>query len=68
MKAAFPIGILVEIGQSKAGFQLAANLFIQGMRELNARIIFFQLLHLVWIFEWIKCADCKIKLNTVPIQ
>ena len=46
MQIALSVGVFVEVGQRKNGFQLPADLFRKGVRELHAAVLRFQLFHL----------------------
>ena len=54
MKPPRAVGILIDIREKKSGFQLAADLFLQGMGKLYAVPGCFQLPHLFRIFQRIK--------------
>ena len=54
MKPPRAVGILIDIREKKSGFQLAADLFLQGMGKLYAVPGCFQLPHLFRIFRRIK--------------
>lgn len=46
VQIALSVGVFVEVGQRKNGFQLPADLFRKGGRELHAAVLRFQLFHL----------------------
>ena len=46
VQIALSVGVFVEVGQRKNGFQLPADLFRKGVRELHAAVLRFQLFHL----------------------
>ena len=54
MQAAGAVGVLVEGGKAEARGQLAAQLLLHGVGELDAAVVFLQLTHLAGVFQRIE--------------
>ena len=54
MQKTAAVGIFVDVFQNKTGPQLAADLFLDGVGELNAQVMGLQIIHLLRIPERIK--------------
>ena len=54
VQIAVAVGVLIEVEQLQPGFELAGQLFVRGVGELDAAVVLLQLAHLVLVLEWIK--------------
>ena len=54
VQIAVAVGVLIEVEQLQPGFELAGQLFVRGVGELDAAVVLLQLAHLALVLEWIK--------------